>query len=129
MPSKPSKVSPAGIVARFHEDRRFKPRGWNRDGLVMFFARKSGECFTRLPAYTAEQLSPEGIARNAPKGWAVPAECFSRVPDVSQKNSLRAFIRDNILVHLPAYGGPTISPDEVELHLIGATVMVFRKAR
>lgn len=122
---------PMDIVARFHADRRFKPRGWNRDALVAFFARKSGDAFVRLPAYTADALSPESIARNAPKGWRVPAECFSRVPDVSQKNSLRAFVRDNVLAHLPAYGGPVISPAEVEMHLHGtgadAYVMIYRR--
>lgn len=122
---------PADIVSAFHADRRFKPRGWNRDALVAFFARKSGDAFLRLPAYSDAELSPESIARNAPKGWLVPAECFSRVPDVSQKNSLRAFVRDNVLPHLPAYGGPVISPENVEMHLVGngehAFVMIFRK--
>lgn len=124
-------IRPADIVSAFHADRRFKPRGWNRDALVAFFARKSGDAFLRLPAYSDAELSPESIARNAPRGWRVPAEAFSRTPDVSQKNSLRAFVRDNVLAHLPTYGGPTISPENVEMHLIGegenAYVMIYRR--
>lgn len=128
------------IVAKFHEDKRVKPRGWDRDALIAFFARKTGEAFLRLPAYTDAELSPESVARNAPTGHRVPAEAFARkiggeyvtvAPDVSQKNSLKAFIRDNVLPNLPAYGGPAIAPEQFELHLVGtgddAYVMVYRR--
>jgi hypothetical protein len=128
------------IVQQFYAMRFVKPRGWNRDGIIGFFARKSGESFLTLPAYSDAELSPESIARNAPKGWTVPAESFTRKvdgqyaivpPDESLKNSLRAFLRDNVLPNLPTVGGPAISPENVELHLTGfgedATVVIYRR--
>jgi len=128
------------IVGKFYAMRFVKPRGWNRDRLIGFFARKSGEAFLTLPAYSDAELSPESIARNTPRGWTVPAESFTRkvdgeyaivAPDESLKNSLRAFLRDNVLPNLPKVGGPAISPENVELHLSGygdeATVIIYRR--
>lgn len=90
---------------------------WNRRKVADFFSAKRGKRFTALPAYSAEELSPESIARNAPTGWAIPAEAFTREPaDESAHNTMRAWIRDLIC---PRVG---IDPDTVELR--GARVKV-----
>lgn len=105
---------------------------WNRRRVADFFAAKRGERFAALPAYSAEELSPESIARNNPTGWPIPLEAFTREPaDESSHNTMRAWIRDLIC---PRVG---INPENVELRgarvkIKGhrepvAVVMVYRK--
>lgn len=113
------------------ERKMARPRGWNRDALVCLFVHQSAGAWAKLPAYAPEALSPEGRARGVVKGLAVPAECFGRDVDQSQVNSLRAYIRDVVLVAIAAVGIDAPSIDRVATILADRdgtpTVMVYRR--
>jgi hypothetical protein len=113
------------VIATIHGEKRIRPRGWNRDELIKFMANKSG--FRSLPAYDGESLSPENKARNTLVGWTVPDECFGRKPDVSQRNSLRAFIENVIIPAMRVHGDNGVAIGNVALHLEGDKVIVYRK--
>lgn len=136
MASKAKRLYDAMLEAKY-----FRPRGWDRTGVIAIFV--NANAFPKLPAYSDAELSPESVARNAPRGVRVPAEAFARggkivAPDESMKISLRAQYRDKIYPNLPAVAkGMGIAipalpkPDEVEFHLHGTGddrfVMVYRK--
>jgi hypothetical protein len=106
-PARKAPAIVATIVGLIAERRMARPRGWNRDGLVAFFA---GGGWASLPTYDAASLSAEARARGVVTGWIVPAEAFTpgRGIDQSQANSLRAYIRDVVLVAMGLAGAPNV---------------------
>ncbi len=117
------------VMETIIREKRSRPRGWDRTEVVRFFVNKSG--FRSLPAYSGDMLSAEGKARNSLKGWEVPAEAFNRSPDVSQRNSLRAYIEDVVIPAMASNGDNGVTIDKVAIHLDGwgddVRVMIYRK--
>ena len=117
------------VLGVIRERKMERPRGWNREVLVRFFVNKSG--FRSLPAYGGEMLSAEGKARNAVKGFTVPAECFGKAIDRSQANSIRLYIENTILPAMRLAGDTGITMDMVGIHLDGwgddVSVVIYRK--
>lgn len=117
------------VLGVIRERKMERPRGWNREVLVRFFVNKSG--FRSLPAYSGDLLSAEGKARNTVKGWEIPAECFGKSIDVSQRNSIRLYVENTILPAMRLAGDTGITMDQVAIHLDGygddLRVMVYRK--